>query len=186
MLIVGKALSKPASGGPSVLKQSGMVSCQAVVNLRAIRADDGTVLATANQQSAAVHIDQVTGGTMALQRAAEQAARELMQKILERWREDVYNQTTVQLRLTGVQDYQEVVKLKNMISSLVRGVQGIVQRDFVNGSVLLELSVKSTAARVADELVEKDFSPYRFEIVSVSQNTIVARVNSTLNQGGQQ
>ncbi len=186
VLIVGKALAKPASGGPAVLKQSGMVSCQAIVNLRAIRADDGRVLATASQQSAAVHVDQLTGGTMALQRAAEQAARELMQKILERWREDVYTHNTVQLRLLGVENYQELVKIKGLISSLVRGVEGIVQRDYVNGSVLLELTVKSTAARVADELVQKDFSPYRFEIVTISQNTIVAKVKQNLNQGGEQ
>ncbi len=180
LLLVGKAVAKPASGGPAVLKQSGMVSCQASFNLRAVRADDGTILATASQQAAAAHIDQLTGGTMALQRAAKPAAEELADKIIARWQKDVYSGTTINLRLLQVQTYSDLVKFKNMLPVYVRGVQKVYQRDFADGTALFDLDVRGNANQIAEELVMKDFSPYKIEVVNVTQNTIVARMNKTM------
>lgn len=176
VLLVGKAVSKAASGGPAVLKQSGMVSCQATVNIRALRADDGMMLATVSEQAAAAHIDQLTGGTMALERAANSASDQLADKILARWQQDVYSATTVNLRVLNVESYSDMVKFKNMLPHYVRGVQKVFQRDFSQNTASFDLDVKGTANQVAEELAMKDFSPYAVEIINVTQNTIVAKL----------
>lgn len=176
VLIVGKAISKPASGAPAVLRQAGMVSCQATVNLRAIRADDGTILATTSQQAAAAHIDQLTGGTLALKRAAKMAADELSDKIIARWQKDIYSGTTINLRLLNVGSYSDLVKIKNLLPVVIRGVQKVYQRDYSQNTAFFEMEVRGNANQVAEELVMKDLSPYKIEVMNVTQNTIVAKL----------
>ncbi len=179
VLIVGKAVSKVAPRGPAALAQAGMMSCQATMNLRALRADDGTILATASEQAAAAHIDELTGGTLALQKAAKLAADEISTKIIDRWQKDVYSGTTISLRLMNVETYSDLVKIKNMLPYYIRGVQNVYQRDFSENTVLFDLDVRGTANQVAEELVLKDFSPYVIEVLNVTQNTIVARVGKS-------
>lgn len=179
VLIVGKAASKAASGGPAVLRQAGMVSCQATLNLRAVRADDGSIIATTSQQAASAHIDRLTGGTMALKRAAEAAAQELSSKIIDRWQKDVYGSTTINLRLLDVTSFSDLIKFKNMLPVIVRGVQKVYQRDYSNNTALFDMEVKSNATKVAEEMATKDFSPLKIEIVNVTQNTIVAKMVKT-------
>ena len=176
VLLIGKAVSKAASGGPSVLAQAGMVSCQATLNLRALRADDGTILATTGQQAAAAHIDQLTGGTQALQKAAKNAAEDISSKIVDRWQKDVYGGTTINLRLLNVETFSDLVKVKNMLPHYIRGVVNVYQRDYSQKTALFELEVKGSANSVAEEMALKDFSPYQIEVINVTQNTIIAKL----------
>lgn len=176
VLITGKAISKAASGGPKVLRSSGMVSCQATINLKAVRADDGTVIAATSQQAAAVHIDNVTGGTQALQKAAGMAAEELIDKILQRWSGEAYSVNQVQITVISIASFADLVKFKNLVKQNIRGVQNIYQRDFAGNSAVLDLDLKGDANQVAEELVLKDFSPYQVEVVNVSQNIVSVKV----------
>ncbi len=176
VLITGKAISKAASGGPGILRNSGMVSCQATINLKAIRADDGTVIAAVSKQAAAVHIDNVTGGTQALQKAAAMAADELIDKILQRWSGEAYSVNQIQITILEIPGFSDLVKFKNMIKQKVRGVQNIYQRDFVGNSAVLDIDVKGNANQVAEELAAKNFAPYQVEVVNVSQNTVSVKV----------
>ncbi|MBN2364768.1 MAG: DUF2066 domain-containing protein [Calditrichaeota bacterium] len=182
VLIVGKAVSKVAPRGPAALAQAGMFSCQATMNLRALRSDDGTILATASKQAAAVHIDELTGGTMALQKAAKLAADDISSKIIDRWQKDVYSGTSISLRLMNVETYSDLIKIKNMLPYYIRGVQNVYQRDFSDNTVLFDLDVRGNANQVAEEMVLKDFNPYKIEVLNVTQNTIIARVSKTNSQ----
>jgi len=177
VLIVGKALSKEASGGPAVLQQSGMVSCQATINLRAVRADDGSIIATTSKQAAAVHVDNITGGTQALIKASDLAAEELTKKILDTWQKDVYSGTTVQMRVMDVPSFNDLVKFKNMVKTYVRGVQEVYQRDYSANTAVLDIDVRGDAQQVAEELALKDFTPYQVNVVNVSQNSLVVKLN---------
>jgi len=176
MLIIGKAISKAASNVPSVIRQAGMVSCQATINLRAIRASDGIVLATATQQASAAHIDKIAGGTQALQKAATLAAEELAQKILKNWQKETSSGNMVQLRIIDLPGYLEFVRIKNIIKNNVRSVNKIYQREYSGNSALLDIETGLSAISFADELAGKDFSPYRLKIVDVSGNKIVIKV----------
>ncbi len=177
ILIIGKAFSKAASGGPAVLRQSGMVSCQATINLRAVRADDGSILATSMKQAAAAHIDQLTGGTMALERAAKAAAEELGDKIVARWQKDLSAGTMVNLRLLNVGSYSDLVKFKSLLPVMIRNVKKVYQRDFSNNTAELELETTTTANKIAEEMALKDFSPFVVEVLNVTQNTITAKIS---------
>lgn len=177
VLIIGKAVAKVASGGPAVLREAGMVSCQATINLRAVEADNGRIIATTSQQAAAAHIDQMTGGTQALKKAADMAAEDLIRKILENWRSEVYSSSTIQLRILNVPSFSDLIKFKNMVKTYVRGVQNIYQRDYSANTGLLELEVRGSTNQVAEELVTKDFTPYQVQVVNTSANSIVIKLS---------
>jgi hypothetical protein len=53
-------------------------------------------------------------------------------------------------------------------------VQNVYQRDYAQNTALFDLDVRGTATQVAEELVMKDFAPYTIEVISVTQNTIIA------------
>lgn len=177
VLIMGKAVAKEASGGPAVLRQSGMVSCQATLNLRAVRADDGTIIAVTSQQAPAVHVDNVTGGTQALIKAADLAAEDLTKKILKVWQQDVYSGTTIQMRVMEVPSFADLAKFRDMLKTHVRGVQNVYQREYSGSTALLDLDVRASASQIADELGRKDFSPYRVQVVNFSQNYLVVKLS---------
>lgn len=177
VLIIGTAVAKPSSNAPRVVRESGFVSCQATVNVRVIRADDGSIIATGSQQAAAAHIDQMTGGTQALQKAARLLAQELSDKIVNVWQKEVYSGTTVQLRILNVPAFSDLVKFKNMLKTYVRGVQNIYQREFSGGAALLDVEVQGNANQVAEELSLKDFSPYQITVENVTANSIVITIN---------
>jgi hypothetical protein len=177
VLIVGKAISKAASGGPSVLRDAGMVSCQATLNLRAVRADDGSVIGVTSQQAAAVHVDHVTGGTQALIKASGLAAEDLSKKILKTWQKDIYSGATVQLRVLEVPSFSDLMKFKNMIKTYVRGVQEVYQRDYAGNTALFDVDVRGDAQHLAEELTLKDFEPYRINVVNVSQNSLIVKLS---------
>ncbi len=176
LLIIGKAVSKPASNVPSVVRQAGLVSVQATLNLRAIRSDDGRIIATTTQQAAAAHIDPLNGGTRALQKAARLAAEDLTRKIVQVWQKDVYTGTTIQIRILDIPSYADLIRFRNMLKSFVRGVNNIYQREFTGTVALLDVEVTGKASQIAEELVLKDFSPYRVEVLNVSQNALVIKL----------
>ncbi len=176
VLIIGKAISKPASSTPPMLRDAGMISCQANLNLKVVRADDGRIIATTSQHSAAAHIDQMAGGTQALRKASALAAEDLTKKILNVWREDVYAGTTIQIRVLDVPTFKDLIQFKNLMQASIRGVKDIYQRDYSGNTGILDVDVKGSANQVAEELVLKDFSPYRVDIVNTTQNAIVVKL----------
>jgi len=61
------------------------------------------------------------------------------------------------------------VKLKEMIQKRVRGVSGLYQRDFNEGTATLDVSVPATSQKLADELVMIDYGDFTIDI---TQNTV--------------
>jgi hypothetical protein len=62
-----------------------MQSLQATVQVRAVRSDDGQVIATRSAQAAQAHIDELQGGVLAIQTASREVAEALISDILQRW-----------------------------------------------------------------------------------------------------
>lgn len=182
VLLIGSAVSRAARASSGVIRDAGMVSCQASLNLRAVRADDGSIIATASRQAAAVHVDQIAGGTQALIKASGMAAEELIGKILKVWETDVYSGATVQVRVLNIPSFNDLIRFKNMIQTYARGVQNIYQRDYSGGAALLDIELKGNANQLAEELAVKSFDPYNVDIVNVSQNTIVLKLGMTASQ----
>ena len=168
VVIYGKALSKLAG---SVLGTS-MKSAQADVSLRVVSTDTGRVIASSTHHAAAVHPNEVTAGADALKIATEAIADQLLKQIVTQWSQDVSGGSLIRLEVSNIPSYSHLVKLKEMIQKRVRGVSGLYQRDFNEGTATLDVSVPATSQKLADELVMIDYGDFTIDITNITQNTV--------------
>lgn len=176
IIITGSAVSKAASGGPQVVRDAGFKSCQANINLRVIRADDGVIIATAMANDRAAHIDEITGGTMALEKAGKKAAAELQTKIVDAWQKDVYSGSQVQLAVMKVANFSQLNILKNNMKYYIRGVQAVNQREFSAGTALFDVDIKGNAELLASELEAKEIEGIRLRVTGLTANKVTAEI----------
>jgi hypothetical protein len=172
IVISGTAVAKVASGGPDVVRDAGFKSCQSNLNLRAIRADDATIIAVAAASDRAAHIDEITGGTQALQKAAKTAAIELKDKIVNAWQKDVYSSAQVQLQVTNIASFSQLNTFKNSLKYYIRGIQAVNQRSFAAGIALFDIDIKGTAEQMAAELDAKEIEGMKLKVTELTQNRI--------------
>lgn len=175
VVIVGKALAKRIGR----VMNTSMKSCQANMTARAIRTDNGAIIASTTAHGAAVHIDDVTGGTEALKKAASDLASKIMYQIIDTWGKEVGGTTLVEMRIKGISSYRDFVKLKNVLQQQIRGVKGVYQRSISAGIATVEVDIKGDAQSLADELASKDFEDFSVNITGLTQNFVELTIQPT-------
>jgi len=176
ILITGTAIAKVASGTPAVVKNAGFKSCQANLNLRVIRADDATIIAVTSEHDRAAHIDEITGGSMALEKAAKKAAADLKEKILKVWQQDIYSGTQVQLQVLNITNFSQLNTFKNSLTYYVRGLQAVNQRSFEGGTALFDVDIKGNAEQLASELEAKEIEGIKVQVVGLTANKVTVKI----------
>jgi hypothetical protein len=176
IVITGKALAKATEIEAFGAKQR---SQQATVTVKVIRTDTGDIIATSSGQGAFPHIDDVVGGTKAIQRACEKMTEPLITQILDRWSSEVSSGTMITLRIKGVTDYNRLNKIKSSLKYYVRGASDIVQRDWSNGWATLELTLKGSGEDLAQRIDGKDMEGYKLKVIGMSENSVTAEVVET-------
>ena len=171
VVITGKAVAKVATG----INLGGMKSCQANLTARVVDADVGTILASGSKHAAYPHIDEVTGGTLAIQKAAEGLADELISKILEKWRSKFYDLNTVNLVVTGLADYTEGSNFKNSLQFAVRGVKNVFQRNITGGTAEFDIQISGTAEQLARELDQREIGEFSLAVVGATANKVTVK-----------
>lgn len=172
IIVTGKAVAKVATG----INLGGMKSCQANLTARVIKADIASVIATSTQHAAYPHIDEVTGGTKAIEKAANKLGDELINKIAEKWREEFYNATTVKVIVRDVDSFSEINDFKSSLKYYVRGIKDVYQRNFSAGLAELDVKITGNADQLARELEVKEFDKFNVKIIESSMNRIVISI----------
>lgn len=171
-VIIGNAVAKLAGKG---IAGTEMKSIHASVTARAVKADTGEILATASEKGATAHLDETAGGALAIKKASEKIASNLIDQIITKWSGEVGGQTTVQLVITGI-DFVGLNKFKTIIQSQVRGVLKLNQRSFTAGVAVIDIETRTNAQSMAEELAMKNFETFKVEIIGLSANKIDMRV----------
>lgn len=169
VVLVGKALAKAVeveAFGAKIRSQ------QATVTVKAIRTDTGDLLAIGTEQGKFTHIDDVTGGTKAIQKACDALAEPLIAKILDRWSTDVNTGGTLTLKIRNVDDYAELNRFKNSLKYYVRGITNVTQRDFSDGFAVLELEMKGNADDLANRLSTAKMEGFIVKVTGVSEGGV--------------
>src|SRR3989338_5311547 len=81
-VIIGNAVAKLAGKG---IAGTEMKSIHASVTARAVKADTGEILATASEKGATAHLDETVGGALAIKKASEKIASNLIDQIITKW-----------------------------------------------------------------------------------------------------
>ncbi|HUI93271.1 MAG TPA: hypothetical protein VLX68_13575 [Chitinivibrionales bacterium] len=139
VIITGSAVSREAKN----LNQNlgGMVSVQADVTLRAINCTTGSIMGTAQEHAAMVHVSANTAGTQAIAKASQKAIRDLLDKIVKEWNNQQNNGMTLSITISGVSTF----RLKNdLIQTLtwVPNVSAVHERNWDMQSKLLMVDLQ--------------------------------------------
>jgi hypothetical protein len=172
LIITGKAVAKVTTG----INLGGMKSCQATVTTRLVSADDAKIIATAINNAAQPHIDEVTGGTLAIQKAARKCADTLIAKVTAAAQKKFYNQTTVNLRVHGYRDYNDLQQFGETLKYYMRGVKGVFQRSAAGGYANYDVKIIGSAPQLARELANKNLSPYKVQVTNVTANRVDVKI----------
>jgi hypothetical protein len=171
VIIVGKSFAKEAPGVSDML--GGMKSMQSTVSVKAINTDDGRVLVSKTEQGKTVHIDEVAGGTKAIEMAANRAADYLAEEIVKKF---TRGSNTVTLSVSGISGYQMYTDLVNILKYEVRGIKGVSERDMTGTTSLIEVDTKFNSGQLASELLYKRFPGFSVRIISRTANKINLRL----------
>ncbi len=171
VIIVGKAFVKEAPGVSDML--GGMKSMQSTVTVKAVNTDDGKVLASVTKQGKTVHIDEVAGGTRALEMAANDVADYLAEEIVKKF---VRGSNSVTLSVTGLNNYNTFSDFINVLKYEIRGVKAVHEREMAGGVGLVEVDTKFNSSQLAQELLYKTFPKFSILIRSKTANKINLRL----------
>ena len=170
VVIIGKAVAKAFGevGG-------GMKSVQADLTAKAVRTDTGDVIATTQTHAAAVHISEISAGADALRKAANQAADDMMTKILAKYSKEVGGTRSIAITVTGLTKNQ-FVKFKDVLRNQVRGIKDLHERNFSGSTAKISVDSKTSAQALSDELTLKDFGTFGVEVVGSTANSLELKI----------
>jgi len=169
IILTGKAVAKATVVEAFGAKQR---SQQATVSIKAIRADNGQIIASAVANDAYPHIDDVVGGTKAIEKASHTVADLLIQKILLQWQEDVSSGSIIVLRVKGVNTLTDLTAFKGFLKSSVRGISAVIQREWYNGFATLDVTIPETSDKLARRIDAQKFSGYTITVAGITQNVV--------------
>ncbi len=172
VVVTGKAMAKVATG----INLGGMKSCQASLTARVIDADVGTVIATASKTAAYPHIDELVGGSKAIEKAANQLGDELIAKILDKWQSRVYSANTVKLLVTGINSYNEAANFRGNLGFAARGIKSVNQRNLAASTAEYDVQIQGNADQLARELDGRELKGYTLSVQGVTANKITIRL----------
>ena len=175
VVITGKAMAKATVVDVYGIRQR---SQQATVNVRAIRTDTGDIIATSSAQGAFPHIDDMVGGTRAIQKACEKITGDMVEKILNQWQADVSTGAALTLNVQNVADYGQLIKFKNALEYYVRNLTSVSQRDFSGGLATFEVVMTGNSDDLAQRLSGKTIEGIRISVIGMTQNSVTVRLSS--------
>lgn len=173
IVIVGKALARSAGN----IAGTAMKSFQANISMRAVQVDNARVLSSGTESAAAVHIDEVTGGSEAIKKASVKMSDKMMDDILKNFQKRVAATTLVQLMVFGLSGPDDVRKFKTSVLSQVRGVEGIHERGFAENILKVDLDIRGSAQSLSQEIGRKIFPDFNVKIIRSTWNTMEVQVS---------
>ena len=172
VVIIGKAVAKLDGeiGG-------GMRSVQADLSVRAVRIDTGQVIATATTHAAAVHISEVAAGTDALRKASNQAADEMIEKILAVYAKETGGTRSINITIIGL-NKDQFAKFKDVLLNQVRGIKDLHERSFNGTTAKISVDSKNSAQALSDEILLRNFGAFSVEVMSSTANSLELMVTA--------
>ena len=164
--------------GPRTLGSS-VGSYMADITASAIRVDNGQVLASGRGEGRARHIAQNSGENSALDQAGRAVSKKLIEQIIAKWIVETSGVQMTQITIRGLKDAKELLKVKEFIAGQLRGVQNIIQRSYEKGTAILDVSAKSSAQQMGDELAVSKIPNFTLDITGITANTLEIAITAT-------
>jgi len=129
---------------------SDMVSYQAGVTLKALKADTREMLGSSSGSGKAVHLGE-EGMRQALRQASQIAARDIVRQITQQWAAETSSTRMVTLEILACTPDQ-AASIADRLQNEGRGIQDAFVRSVQEGTALLEISVEGDVSVLAQEM----------------------------------
>jgi hypothetical protein len=84
---------------------------------------------------------------------------------------------TVKLVVSGLHNYNDLSRFKDILSTQIRGLKELHQRSYACGQVELDIEVKGNTQNVADDLSAITLNQRKISILEMTQNRIKASLS---------
>lgn len=144
------------------------------LQIRAIRSDNGRILAVANVSENGVEGIPDAAPKKAVNMAAKKAAHELFSKVIKEWNSEILNGQVTEITLTGM-DFGKLKKIKEALSKL-KGVKTVSQRSFDAPSAVLDVTYLGDSEKLADMLSSTALNGLNVDVRTVGGGKIGAAI----------
>lgn len=177
VIIVGRAIAK---GSADRVKDTSFRSYRATVSLKAIRTDTAEIIDIDTATAAKIHVDDIIGGSQAIQAATAMVTKRMLPKILKQWRLVASGKPhKIQLTLGNVNQVWQVAAVKKLLRKKIRGVDDVVQRSFVSGVAVFDVFWKGGCQKLAEALTMARPRYFRIKVVGVTDAKLDAKLVET-------
>lgn len=171
IVIVGKAASTRAANN---IAGSDLLSVSSTINVSAVKAGTGEIIAQATGEGTAAHINEVAALQQSLQKASDQVSEQLIAGILDTWQKESSGSRALGMDINDISS-AELDKLKASLEKM-RGVVEVIVRNFSNGSAELNIQAKTDGQELAQSIGKTAFSGFRLVLVESSPDHMEFRV----------
>lgn len=109
------------------------------ISAKAIKTDTAAIIATETVSATERGSGRIPTANKALASAGKKLASIMMESIVERWRSEVFNTVSMQLVIENIEANERDILKKDL--GAIRGVQGVYERSFGKGILILELTI---------------------------------------------
>jgi len=168
LTIIGTAISKQAG---AKLLGTQMQSVQATLTARVIRNDDARVIASASATASQPHIDEVQGGVLAIEKAAQELADNLSSSIMDKWKEQKQGgDQEITLNISGLISYRHLDSIMYYFEEKLPSAKGVSLRSFTSGVADVGLVYQGQMSDLARLIANKRFTGFRLEPTHVTSH----------------
>jgi len=174
IMIAGKAISRAVQAAGA---QTDSVSVQAMVTLKAYRIDTREEIANSATSASTTELTQLKGGEIAISKATEQAALDLIPEIIDNWTaEKEAPAKSITLFVNGLKSIEDLVTFKHELTDRVPGIKSIERRTFSGSAAAYDIETTVEVKAIADELIANGLKSFNVTVRSQSKNSIELKV----------
>ena len=172
VVITGEAFSV----GAGDVTGSGFQTCKARVEVKALLAETGEIIAADALHGSGADLAQATAGKKALQRTAEQLAPKFIRDVLLLPAADLGSTRKMQVAVAVFEGLTEADEFAEAVGK-IKGVNKVHQESFTEGALVLDVDVDAdAAARLARDLEKLEGAWGKVRVTSAGKTRIQAKI----------
>ena len=169
--IVGQAISTRASNN---IYGSDLLSMSTTINVQAVKAGTGEIMAQASGQGTAAHINEVVALQESMKKASGNIADGIIDGILQTWERESSGTRTLAMEVRDI-SASELDQLKAQLEKM-RGVTEVIVREYSDGDADINIVAKTDAQDLSEVIRAARFSGFRLTLVQASSDRLEYRV----------
>ena len=149
-------------------------SVRSIVNVDAIYAADARILASGSSSKPGARLDKNTAHQVSVKLGAEDVAKNLIEKILNKWDDMVNNGFEYSVLVSGL-DFNEAKQVETAFKKNIEGVKKVFNKGFANNNLNLLVRYSGLSSDLAGLLVDPGKSPVKLNVKKYTSKSIVLK-----------